>query len=141
LTHYHSFFSELLSWNNPRATGAAYGSIIAFIIAVRYLDVLRYAFKLTWISLTTTVLVEAVSKGLLGSGIASQLRPRKYYTISRDSLDALIGDVHELVNFFVIESQRVFFAENIWVSAAVRSHTHTHTHVHTLTPGTPANPS
>jgi hypothetical protein len=39
--------------------------------------------------------------------------------VSRETLDALIGDVHELINFFVIEAQRILFAENIGVSAGV----------------------
>ncbi|KAF3026899.1 hypothetical protein E8E14_015108 [Neopestalotiopsis sp. 37M] len=119
LTHYHSFFSELLSWNNPRASGIAYAAVVSFIFAVRYLDVVRYAFKLTWMALGVTILAEVAGKTILSNGLASQLRPRKYYTIPRETLDALIGDVHELVNFFVIESQRVFFAENIWASIAV----------------------
>ncbi|ETS83301.1 hypothetical protein PFICI_05177 [Pestalotiopsis fici W106-1] len=119
LTHYHSFFSELLSWNNPRASGIAFASVVSFIFAVRYLDVIRYAFKLTWMALGVTILAEVAGKTILSNGLASQLRPRKYYTIPRDTLDALIGDVHELVNFFVIEAQRVFFAENVWASTAV----------------------
>ena len=79
----------------------------------------RYAFKLTWMALGVTILAEVAGKTILSNGLASQLLPRKYYTIPRETLDALIGDVHELVNFFVIESQRVFFAENIWASIAV----------------------
>ncbi|KAH6659694.1 Reticulon-domain-containing protein [Truncatella angustata] len=119
LTHYHSFFSELLSWNNPRASGIAYASVVSFIFAVRYLDVLRYSFKLTWMALGVTVLAEIAGKTILSNGLATQLRPRKYYTIPRDTLDALVGDVNELINFFVIEAQRIFFAENVWASAAV----------------------
>ncbi|KAK9422435.1 putative Reticulon-domain-containing protein [Seiridium unicorne] len=119
LTHYHSFFSELLSWNNPRASGIAYATVVSVIFAIRYLDVLRYGFKLTWMALGVTVLAEIAGKTILSNGLATQLRPRKYYTIPRDTLDALIGDVHELVNFFVIEAQRIFFAENVWASAAV----------------------
>ncbi|CEJ84469.1 hypothetical protein VHEMI03483 [[Torrubiella] hemipterigena] len=118
LTHYHSFFSELLSWKNPRATGIAYASIVSLIIAARYLDVIRWAFKLSWISLAVTVAAEAAGKLVLNKGLASQLRPRRYYTVSRETLDNLIGDVHELVNFFVIEAQRILFAENIFASAA-----------------------
>ncbi|KAI0132743.1 Reticulon-domain-containing protein [Xylariales sp. AK1849] len=118
LTHYHSFFSELLSWNNPRASAIAYGSLVSFIFAFRYLDVVRYIFKLTWMGLGVTVLAEVAGKTILSNGLATQLRPRKYYTIPRDTLDAMIGDVHELVNFFVIEAQRIFFAENVGASAA-----------------------
>ncbi|KAI1369429.1 Reticulon-domain-containing protein [Xylaria arbuscula] len=113
LTHYHSFFSELLSWNNPRASGIAYAGIVAVIFAARYIDIVRYFFKFTWMALGTTVLAEVAGKTILGSGLASQVRPRKYYTLSRETIDAAIGDVHELVNFFVIEAQRIFFAENV----------------------------
>lgn len=118
LTHYHSFFSELLSWNNPRASAIAYATIVSFIFVVRYLDVLRWAFKLTWMVLGITVAAEVAGKALLNNGFATQLRPRKYYTLQRETLDALIGDVHELINFFIIESQRILFAENVYVSGA-----------------------
>ncbi|GAP93468.1 putative cell lysis protein [Rosellinia necatrix] len=118
LTHYHSFFSELLSWNNPRASAIAYTSVVALILAVRYLDIIRYFFKLTWMTLAVTVLAEGTGKAILGHGLASQLRPRRYYTIPRETLDAMIGDIHELVNFFVIEAQRIVFAENVTVSSA-----------------------
>lgn len=64
---------------------------------------------------------EGVGKLVFNSGLASQVRPRRYYTVPRETLDRAIGDVHELVNFFVIEAQRIFFAENVWASAAVSS--------------------
>ncbi|TGJ78552.1 hypothetical protein E0Z10_g10213 [Xylaria hypoxylon] len=118
LTQYHSFFSELLSWNNPRATVIAYASIVTLIFSVRYLDIVRYFFKLTWMALGVTVLAEVSGKAILGNGLVSQFRPRKYYTVSREVLDAAIGDVHELVNFFVIEAQRILFTENVAVSTA-----------------------
>lgn len=66
-----------------------------------------------------TVLAEAVGKALLSTGLTSQIRPKKYYTVSRETLNALIGDVHELLNFFVIEAQQIIFAENLFLSSAV----------------------
>jgi hypothetical protein len=119
LTHYHSFFTTLLSWKNPRASGIAYGAIVVFIFAARYLNILRYAFKLTWVTLGITVLAELAGQTILSTGLTSQFRPRKYYTLSKDTLNALVGDVHELINFFVIETQRIVFVENILVSATV----------------------
>ncbi|KAI1203997.1 Reticulon-domain-containing protein [Nemania serpens] len=118
LTHYHSFFPELLSWNNPRASAIAYTGIVAAIFALRYLDIVRYAFKLTWMTLGVTILGEVTGKAILGRGLTSQLRPHKYYTISREAVDGLVGDAYELANFFVIESQRILFAENVLVSTA-----------------------
>ncbi|KAJ9138818.1 Reticulon-like protein [Pleurostoma richardsiae] len=119
LTHYHSFFSELLSWNNPRASGIAYAAIVSLIFAVRYLDLLRWGFKITWMVLGITIAAEVAGKTVMNTGLASQLRPRRYYTVPRETLDTMIGDVHELVNFLVIEAQRIVFAENIYASLAV----------------------
>jgi hypothetical protein len=120
LTQYHSLFSSLLSWNNPRASGIAYATIVSFIFAARYLDILRYGLKLTWVTLLVTVLAETAGKVLLNTSIVSQIRPRKYYTVPKETLDSLTGDFYELINFFVIESQRIVFAENLLASAAVR---------------------
>jgi hypothetical protein len=69
--------------------------------------------------LAVTVAAEVAGKLVLNHGFATQLRPKKYYTVPREAIDAVIGDVHELLNFFVIESQRVLFAENVYASAAV----------------------
>ena len=46
------------------------------------------------------------------------MRPRKYYTINRQSLDAVSDDVEQFINFFVIEFQRIVFAENVYATIA-----------------------
>lgn len=106
----------------PIYTGAsaiAYFSVVTTIFAVRYLDTLRYGFKATWMALGIVISAEVAGKLVMNTSIASQLRPRRYYTIPRDTFDAIFGDVHELANFLVIESQRILFAENIGASATV----------------------
>lgn len=118
LTHYHSFFSSLLSWENPRASAIAYASVVTFIFAARYLNILRYTMKLTWVTLAVTVAAEVTGKALFSTGFTSQIRPKKYYTVSKATLDSVAGDIIELVNFFVIESQRIVFAENVFASSA-----------------------
>lgn len=70
-------------------------------------------------ALGTVIAAEVAGKMVMNTSIAGQLRPRRYYTIPRDTFDAIFGDVHELANFLVIESQRVLFAENIGASATV----------------------
>lgn len=70
-------------------------------------------------ALAVTVSAEAAGRLVLNHGLATQMRPHRYYTVSRATLDNMIADAHELINFFVIESQRILFAENIPVSALV----------------------
>lgn len=47
------------------------------------------------------------------------MRPRKYYTLPRENLERSLEDVEQFVNFFVIEAQRIVFAENIYATIAV----------------------
>lgn len=101
------------------ASAIAYATIVSSIFAARYLDVLRWGLKTSWMVLGVTILAEVLGKVVLNNGLATQVRPRRYYTVPRETLDALIGDVHELINFFVIEAQRIIFAENVAASAAV----------------------
>ncbi|EKG17191.1 Reticulon [Macrophomina phaseolina MS6] len=118
LTHYHSMFYRLLSWKNPRATGISFACSVLFIFAGRYVNIVRYIFKLLWVTLGCTALAEVAGKATLGHGLATQMRPRKYYMIRKDSLERLTDDLEQLINFFVIEFQRVVFVENIYVSSA-----------------------
>ncbi|KFZ02720.1 hypothetical protein V501_09483 [Pseudogymnoascus sp. VKM F-4519 (FW-2642)] len=118
LTHYHSFFGSLFSWENPRASALAYAATVVFIFAARYLDLLRYGLKLTWMALGVTVAAEVAGRALFNAGFTAQIRPRKYYTVPKATLDSMTGDLDELINFFVIESQRLLFAENVLASGA-----------------------
>ncbi|KAF2800691.1 cell lysis protein-like protein [Melanomma pulvis-pyrius CBS 109.77] len=118
LTHYHSLFYRLLSWKNPRATAISFAVSVAFIFAARYLNVIRYVFKAVYMTLGVTASAELGGKLAFGRGLTSQFRPRKYFTIPKASLERLLDDVEQFINFFVIESQRVVFAENVYVTGA-----------------------
>ena len=64
-------------------------------------------------------LAEIVSRLVLDTGVAASVRPRKYYKIPKESLEASLDDLEQLINFFVIECQRILFAENVVVTSAV----------------------
>jgi len=118
LTHYHSMFYRLLSWKNPRATAISFAAVVVFIFAARYLNIIRYIFKAIYMTLGLTATAEIAGKFTLGKGLTSQVRPRKYFTIPKASLERLLDDVEQLINFFVIESQRIVFAENVFVTVS-----------------------
>lgn len=64
-------------------------------------------------------LAEVAAKFTIGSSVANSVRPRKYYKIPKESLESALDDVEQFINFFVIEAQRVVFAENIPNTALV----------------------
>jgi len=112
LTQYHSFFYTLLSWKHPRATGIAFATNVIFIFASRYLPILPWAFKLTYITLGVTALAEIAGRFVMGQGLTSTIRPRRYFKIPKETLESSLDDLEQLINFFVIEFQRILFAEN-----------------------------
>ena len=69
-------------------------------------------------NLPVTAAAEVAGKFVLSQGLATSFRPKKYYTIPREALEASLEDVEQLINFFVIEFQRVLFAENVGVTVA-----------------------
>jgi len=117
LTHYHSFFYSLLSWKNKRATGVTFLAAVTFIFACRYLPIVRYMLKITWMTLGVVTLAEASSKALMGSSVAGTVRPRRYYKLPKEALESSLDDLENLINFFVIEAQRIVFAENVPITA------------------------
>lgn len=118
LTHYHSFFYNLLSWEHPRATAISYASIVLTILAARYVPVAKYVLKALYIVLGITAAAEIAGKTILGQGVATKMRPRKYYTVPQETLESIMADAVELANFFVIEFQRIVFAENVYATVA-----------------------
>ena len=122
LTHYHSFFYNLLSWENPRATTLSYITLVLFIFAVRYVPMMKYSLKALWVVLGITASAEMAGKLIFNEGFASKIRPKRYYTIPRETLESILVDVEELSNFFVIEFQRIVFAENVYLTTAVSKH-------------------
>jgi ABC-type multidrug transport system fused ATPase/permease subunit len=111
-------FYRLLSWKNPRATGIAFAGTVVFIFAARYLNLIRYIFKTSYMVLGATAAAEIAGQMAIGRGLTSQFRPRQYFTIPKASLERLTDDFEQLINFFVIESQRIVFAENVYVTVA-----------------------
>ncbi|KAK3648979.1 hypothetical protein LTR56_007111 [Elasticomyces elasticus] len=118
LTHYHSLFYSLLSWENPRATAISYAALVLAIFACRYLPLVRYGLRLTWIVTGITAAAELAGRMAFNQGVASKLRPKKYYTIPRETLESSLEDLEQLINFFVIEFQRILFAENVYATVA-----------------------
>ncbi|EGE78101.2 cwl1 [Blastomyces dermatitidis ER-3] len=118
LTHYHSRIYSLLSWERPRTTAVSFATIVSLIIAARYLPLLRWLFKFSYLSLGFTISLEVAGKVMFSRGLASSSRPRKYYTIPKDTVESILEDLEQLMDFFLIEFQRILFAENLTYTLA-----------------------
>lgn len=68
---------------------------------------------------TVTAAAEGAGKLLLNQGLTSSFRPRKYYTLPKETVEGILEDLEQLSDFFLIEFQRILFAENVIHTAAV----------------------
>lgn len=118
LTHFHSFFYDLVTWKFPRATSCIFFSLLSAIFAFRFINVMRYVFKAAYLLLGTVAALESIGKAIGYKGIVSQMRPRRYHTISRESLESIFEESHDFINFVVVEFQRIVFVENIFTTVA-----------------------
>lgn len=69
--------------------------------------------RLTLFFSAVTALVEIAGQVILKQGIASSFRPRRYYTIPKETQEVILEDLSQLLDFFLIEFQRILFAENV----------------------------
>ncbi|KAI5821210.1 Reticulon-domain-containing protein [Pyronema omphalodes] len=116
VSQFHNVFYNLFTWKFPTASGFFFLSTIFTIVAFRYVNVLRYVFKALYMSFGAVTLLEIAGKPLGASGIVSSFRPERYYTVPRESMESVFEHIHELVNFFVLEFQRVIYVENVFTS-------------------------
>lgn len=66
-----------------------------------------------------TAAAEGAGKLILNQGLTSSFRPRKYYTLPKETVEGILEDLEQLADFFLIEFQRILFAENVLHTAAV----------------------
>jgi len=123
LTSFHNFFNDLFTWKFPRASGVVFAGSVSLILAVHYIDVLRYVLKGLYLSFAAVSAAEFAGKTLTGNGFVSQMRPNRYFAVPRESLDSIFAGLHQFINFLVLEFQRILFVENFatTVSAFVAS--------------------
>jgi uncharacterized protein YjbJ (UPF0337 family) len=123
LTSFHNFFNDLFTWKFPRASGVVFAGSVSFILAVHYIDLLRYVLKGLYLSFAAVSAAEFAGKTLTGNGFVSQMRPNKYFAVPRESVDSIFAGLHQFINFLVLEFQRILFVENFatTVSAFVAS--------------------
>lgn len=111
-----------MTWKFPRASAIAFFLIVSGILASQFVNFSRFVFRILWLSFASTATIEAISKLVTGRGIVryplpnslsnlSGLKPRQYYQVNKNTFDVLFSEIANVSNFFVLEFQRLLFAE------------------------------
>lgn len=47
------------------------------------------------------------------NNFVSRMRPRQYKTVPESTLNATLGDIHDFIQYSVVQAQKVIFAEDL----------------------------
>lgn len=107
---------KYIDWSDPARTMGSYVGVVGFLCGAHYLPLTQTALKYGATVLGVTASVEYVHRTFTPNTILARLRPTRYKTIPEPVLNGTLKDVHDLVQYLVVEAQKVVFGENLGAS-------------------------
>ncbi|CAG9947934.1 unnamed protein product, partial [Clonostachys rosea f. rosea IK726] len=101
------------SWEDPVRTLGSYVGIMSLLCGAHYLPLTQTALKAGATVLGVAATVEYAHRSFTRNTILARLRPAEYKKIPEPVLNDTLKDVHDLVQFLVVEAQRIVLGENL----------------------------
>ncbi|KAL4731255.1 hypothetical protein ACLX1H_000219 [Fusarium chlamydosporum] len=104
---------KYISWEDPARTIGSYFAALGFLLAVHHLRLTQLALKASAIGLGVMSLAEFAGRSFGPNNFVSRMRPKQYKTVPESTLNATLKDVHDLIQYAVVQAQKVIFAEDL----------------------------
>ncbi|KAF4959253.1 hypothetical protein FSARC_10769 [Fusarium sarcochroum] len=104
---------KYISWEDPARTMGSYFAALGFLLAVHYLHITQLALKLSAIALGAMSLAEFAGRSFGPNNFLSRLRPREYKTVPESTLNATLKDIHDFIQYAVVQAQKVVYAQDL----------------------------
>ncbi|CAI6095939.1 unnamed protein product, partial [Clonostachys chloroleuca] len=101
------------SWEDPVRTLGSYVGIMSLLCGAHYLPLTQTALKAGATVLGVAATVEYAHRSFTRNTILARLRPAEYKKIPEPVLNDTLKDIHDLVQFLVVEAQRIVLGENL----------------------------
>ncbi|CAH0044573.1 unnamed protein product, partial [Clonostachys solani] len=101
------------SWEDPVRTLGSYIGIISVLCAAHYLPLTQTALKAGATVLGVAATVEYAHRSFTPNTILARLRPAEYKRIPEPVLNDTLKDLHDLVQFLVVEAQRIVLGQHL----------------------------
>jgi hypothetical protein len=62
---------------------------------------------------------EFASRSFSGNSLSTRLRPKEYKKIPEPTLNATLKDIHDLIQYTVVQAQKVVFGQDLYKTFAV----------------------
>ncbi|TRX94250.1 hypothetical protein FHL15_004717 [Xylaria flabelliformis] len=110
IAHSDSLY-KYISWEDPIRTLGSYFGLLGLLYAVHYLRCTQLLLKICATALGVVSFTSLVSRSTKTDFIA-HLRP-EYKEFPETTLNATLNDIHDLVQYLVVEAQKIIYGEDL----------------------------
>ncbi|KAF5551314.1 hypothetical protein FMEXI_3432 [Fusarium mexicanum] len=104
---------KYISWEDPARTIGSYFAALGFMLAVHHMHLTQLVLKTMAIGLGVMSMAEFAGRSFGPNNFVSRMRPRQYKTVPESTLNATLKDIHDFIQYAVVQAQKVVFAEDL----------------------------
>ncbi|KAI0441571.1 hypothetical protein F4803DRAFT_551938 [Xylaria telfairii] len=110
MAHSDSLY-KYISWEDPVRTLASYFGLLTLLYGIHYLRCTQLLLKMGATALGVVSFTSLVSHSTKNNFIA-RMRP-EYKEVPESTLNATLSDIHDLVQYLVLEAQKIMYGEDV----------------------------
>jgi len=104
---------KYISWEDPVRTLGSYIGALSILLGAHYLPLTRLALKALTTALGVISVTEFASRLFGPNTFLARLRPEEYQKVPESTLNATLRDIHDLVQYAVVQVQRIIFGQDL----------------------------
>ncbi|KAL5602251.1 hypothetical protein FOBRF1_009784 [Fusarium oxysporum] len=112
IAHQDSLY-KYINWEDPVRTLGSYLVALSILIGTHYLPLTQLTVKVGAVVCGSTNLSEFVSRTFGPNTFLSRLRPKEYKTVPEPILNATLRDIHDFIQYAVVQVQKVIFGQDL----------------------------
>ncbi|KAJ9414206.1 hypothetical protein QL093DRAFT_2627172 [Fusarium oxysporum] len=123
---------KYISWEDPARTIGSYFAALGFMLAVHHMHLTQLTLKTMAIGLGVMSMAEFAGRSFGPNNFVSRMRPRQYKTVPESTLNATLKDIHDFIQYAVVQAQKILFAEDLEKTFVHVSFRHCHPRLTTI---------
>ncbi|KAK5265947.1 hypothetical protein LTR99_004866 [Exophiala xenobiotica] len=112
IAHQDSLY-KYISWENLTQTLGSYVGLMGIIFGAHYLPLTQTILKAAVAILGVVSVAEFASRSFGPDSLSTRLRPKEYKTVPEETLNATLKDIHDLIQFAVVQGQKILFGQDL----------------------------
>ncbi|KAF5679379.1 reticulon 1 Cwl1 [Fusarium heterosporum] len=104
---------KYINWEDPARTLGSYFAAMSILFGAHYLPLTRWVVEIGAATFGVVSITEFVSRKFGSDTFLARLRPREYKTVPEPTLNATLRDIHDFVQYAVVEVQKIIYGQDL----------------------------